>query len=54
MKKKSCKHEWELSYTKWEWVGGCSGTGYSVEYAYLFCKKCLEVIKREVTKLVDD
>jgi len=46
--KKKCQHNWQLSHTDWQYPSGYTGTVVAEEYAYLFCKKCLQVIKKKV------
>ena len=46
--KSNCKHKFEISHVAREFPQGFSGTSASIEYAYLLCHKCTEVIKKEV------
>lgn len=48
MKNKDCDHYYELALTKWEYPVGTSGTSAAIEYAYLMCKKCFKIVKKEV------
>lgn len=46
--KKKCKHDWQLVFTQFQYPVGIGGTSGAIEYAYLFCEKCLKVKKVEV------
>lgn len=46
--KKKCDHQWKSAFTQYQYPVGISGTASEVEYAYLFCEKCLRVKKVEV------
>lgn len=48
MKKKTCKHEYEMQSTIYEFPIGTTGTSMAIEYAYIMCIKCGEVIKKKV------
>jgi hypothetical protein len=47
-KKKKCDHQWELVFTQYQYPVEIGGTAKAIEYAYLFCEKCLMVKKVEV------
>lgn len=42
------KHKYKLQSTQYQYPVGMSGTAMAVEYAYLMCEECFEVIKKEV------
>ena len=46
--KKQCDHQWKLAFTQYQYPYGICCTAGKVEYAYLFCEKCLRVKKVEV------
>ena len=48
--KKQCDHQWKLAFTQYQYPYGICCTAGKVEYAYLFCEKCLRVKKVEVEK----
>lgn len=42
------KHNFKLQSTQYQYPVGYSGTVTAVEYAYLMCDSCWEVVKKEV------
>jgi hypothetical protein len=47
---KKHNHKLQFLHTSWEYPSGLTGTTTAVEYAYLWCDRCKNVIKKEVVK----
>ena len=51
MEERKCEHKFELQSTSYQYPSGYTCTVAVIEYAYLVCAKCGEVVKKQIHEI---